>query len=604
MRNLLLLITLLLFSISAQAQLINEEALAAQYYQSGDFEKALVLYQKLFNKTKDKDFYDPYFSSLLHTKRYDAAEKVAKSQLKNNPKDNTYAIDLGRVYQVRGENEKVASWYAKLIKQLPKNEVAIKSLAFAFYRASAYDYAIKTFLAGRNLLSNENAFSPDLIDLYRLSKDKPMLTQEYLNALSLNDGILEQIQNVLYTIFDDKQDYDYLKTTLLKRLQKDPENIPFTELLIWQFVQQRDFNMALKQTIALDSRLSEGGDRVYNLSKLLVDNQVYTNAIEALNYLVLKGAHTKFYIQAKVELLDVKTKLAIAGVYASADLLALEKDYQNLLQELGKNTETVFALRGLANLQAYYLYKAIEAKLLLEEVLTMPRLPLTIIGQVKLELGDIYILADAVWDAALIYGQVEKQFQNEPLGQEAKVRGAKLAYYRGEFAWAKSQLDVLKGATSQLTANDALNMSLLISDNLKNEVDTNALKKYAYADLLIFKNQPEKALQVLDSIAILYPKNSLADDILISKAKIYLSKNNYSGAVFQLQKIITDYPADLWADDAVFMLADIYETKLNQIDKAKELYQKIITDFAGSLYITEARKRFRVLRGDKLGVAE
>jgi outer membrane protein assembly factor BamD (BamD/ComL family) len=217
-----------------------------------------------------------------------------------------------------------------------------------------------------------------------------------------------------------------------------------------------------------------------------------------------------------------------------------------------------------------------------------------------LELGDVYVLADEVWDAALIYGQVEKQFPNESLGQEAKARNAKLAYYRGDFAWAKIQLDVLKGATSQLMANDALNLSLLMSDNLQNESDTSALKKYAYADLLIFKNLPEQALNLLDSINILYPKNSLADDILMAKAKIYIAKNNYPEAISQLQKIVTDYPTDLWADDAVFMMADIYETKLTQPDKAKELYQKIITNFSGSLYVTEARKRFRNLRGDKI----
>lgn len=600
MRNLFVLISILLLSISVKGQLISDEALAAQYYQSGDLEKALVLYQKLFNKTKDKSFYDPYFTCLLRAKKYGDAEQVAKRQFKNNPTDNTYAVDLGRVYEERGERDKVSEWYTKLIKQLPKNEFSIKNLAFAFYKGGAYEYSIKTFLAGRDLLKNENAFSSDLIDLYRFRKDKGMLTQEYLHALALNPALLEQIENTLASVFEDKQDYDMLKTTLLKRLQKDPQNVAFTELLTWQFIQQKDFAMALKQTLALDKRLNEQGDRVYDLSKLLVDNSAYDQAIEALHYLVLKGADAKFYIQAKIDLLDIKTKLATTGMYSNTDLLALEKDYQTLLQELGKNSETAFAIRQLARLQAYYLHKPNEAKTEMEGLLSTPRLTSSAIGQIKLELGDVYVLADEVWDAALIYGQVEKQFPNESLGQEAKARNAKLAYYRGDFAWAKIQLDVLKGATSQLMANDALNLSLLMSDNLQNESDTSALKKYAYADLLIFKNLPEQALNLLDSINILYPKNSLADDILMAKAKIYIAKNNYPEAISQLQKIVTDYPTDLWADDAVFMMADIYETKLTQPDKAKELYQKIITNFSGSLYVTEARKRFRNLRGDKI----
>lgn len=600
MRNLFILISILLLSISVKGQLISDEALAAQYYQSGDLEKALVLYQKLFNKTKDKSFYDPYFTCLLRAKNYGDAEQLAKRQFKNNPTDNTYAVDLGRVYEERGERDKVSEWYTKLIKQLPKNEFSIKNLAFAFYKGGAYEYSIKTFLAGRDLLKNENAFSSDLIDLYRFRKDKGMLMQEYLNALALNPALLGQTENTLASVFEDKQDYDVLKTILLNRLQKDPQNVAFTELLTWQFIQQKDFVMALKQTLALDKRLNEQGDRVYDLSKLLIDNSAYDQAIEALHYLVLKGADAKFYIQAKIDLLDVKTKLATTGMYSNTDLLALEKDYQTLLQELGKNSETAFAIRQLARLQAYYLHKPNEAKTEMEGLLNTSRLASSTIGQIKLELGDVYVLADEVWDAALIYGQVEKQFPNESLGQEAKARNAKLAYYRGDFAWAKIQLDVLKGATSQLMANDALNLSLLMSDNLQNESDTSALKKYAYADLLIFKNLPEQALNLLDSINILYPKNSLADDILMAKAKIYIAKNNYPEAISQLQKIVTDYPTDLWADDAVFMMADIYETKLTQPDKAKELYQKVVTNFSGSLYVTEARKRFRNLRGDKI----
>ena len=286
MRNLFLLVSVFLFSIVAKGQLVSDEALAAQYYQSGDVDKALALYQKLFNKTKDPVFYDPYFTCLLRTKKYAAAEQLAKRQFKNNPTNNIYAVDLGRVYEEQGEHTKVSEWYTKLIKQLPKNEFAIKSLASAFYKVGAYEYAIKTFLEGRDLLKNENAFSSDLIDLYRFRKEKGMLTQEYLNALAINPAILEQTESTLASVFEDKQDYDALKTTLLKRLQKDPQNVVFTELLTWQFVQQKDFAMALKQTLALDKRLNEQGDRVYDLSKLLVDNGAYDQAIEALNYLV------------------------------------------------------------------------------------------------------------------------------------------------------------------------------------------------------------------------------------------------------------------------------------------------------------------------------
>ncbi len=601
MKRVIVFLLMVLCSSSLRAQLNSDEALAVQYFQTGEFDKAAVIYEKLFNRTKNAGYYDPYFACLLKTKKYDEAEDLAKKLLKANPGNYTYAVDVGRVYQEKGEQEKAQEWYNKLIRDLPANEFAIKDLAITFYRAEGYDYSIKALLNGRKLINDESAFSFDLLSLYRYRKDKPMLIQEYLVLLNTNPEILPQAQNVLAAILEDKADYDLLKTALLRRLQKDPQNVAYTEFLTWQYIQQKEFDMAIRQTLALDRRLKEDGARVFELARLLLSNLAYEQAVEALNYLVAKGDEGKFYIPAKMDLLDAKTKQLTANKFTPSDLLTLEKDYLTLLTEFGRSQNTTNAIRKLANLQAFYLQKPVEASEELSKIIELPGIQPITLAQAKLELGDIYILTGEIWEAALLYGQVEKQFANEPYGQEAKFKNAKLSYFQGDYVWAKAQLDVLKSSTTQLIANDALNLSLLISDNLQNETDTAALKKYSYADLLIFKNQPGKALTLLDSLNILYPGNSLTDDILMAKSRVFLKSNEIDKAVQQLQEIVDKHTSELWGDDAIFMLADLYENKLSQPTKALELYQKIITDFPGSLYVIEARKRFRLLRGDKLG---
>lgn len=601
MRKILLLLLIISVTSTVSAQLNSDEALAAQYFQSGDYEKAVLLYEKLFNRTKNASYYDPYFSCLLRLKKFDEAEKLARNLQKNNPENLNYPVDLGRVFQERGEQEKSNTLYNNLIRNLPANEFAIKDLAITFYRAEAYDFSIKTFLNGRKILNDEKLFTYDLLSLYRYRKDKPMLIHEYLQLLSISPEALQQAQNVLVNILEGKEDFDMLKTAILRRLQKDPQNIALTEFLAWQYVQQKDFDMALRQTLALDRRLKEDGGRVFELSRLLISNQAFEQGIEALNYLVAKGEKSRYYIPAKIDLLSVKSKQLNTDKLNRTNLLALENDYQSLLNEFGRSSGTAFAIRQLANLQAFYLNKPAEASAQLQKLLEISGLSPIIIAQTKLELGDIYIISGELWEAALIFGQVEKSFPNEIYGQEARYKNARLAYYQGDFVWAKAQLDILKSSTSQLIANDALNMSLLISDNLQNEKDTAALKKYSEAELSIFKNQPEQALKILDSVNILFPENSLADDILIAKAKLFINSNEIEQAVIQLQAIIDNYSSELWGDDAIFMLAGIYETKLNQPEKAIELYQRIINDYSGSLYIIEARKRFRHLRGDKLG---
>jgi tetratricopeptide (TPR) repeat protein len=600
MSKIIVLILLLLSAFNTRGQQ-NEDALAAQYFQSGEFDKAVVIYQKLFNQSKNSVYYDPLFTCLLNLKRYNEAEQLSRKLLKVSPQNPIYSVDIGRVLMERGDKEQAANWYNKLIEGIPKNETVIRELATSFYRAEAYDYSIKTLLEGRKLLGDERAFAFDLIGLYRFRKDKVMLIQEYLLLLEATPEALTQAENVLANLFEDNTDYDLLKSTLLRRLQKDPQNIAFSELLTWQYIQQKDFNMAVKQTLALDRRLKEDGERVLNLSRILTANRAYEQSMEALDYLTSKGPENRFYIPAKIDLLNVKTQILTTGKFNQEELLQLEKDYLFLLNEFGRNASTAFAIRQLANLQAFYLKKPAAAEAILEELVQLPGLPPSTLAPAKLELGDVYILTGEIWEAVLIYGQVEKQFSNEPPGQEAKFKSARLSYFQGDLMWAKAQLDVLKASTSQLYANDALNLRLLISDNLQNEADTPALRIYARADLLIFKNQDEQALITLDSIDKQFPGNSLADDILMAKAKIFLKQKRSVDAAAQLQKIIKDHSFDLWADDALFMLADVYETSLKDPEKARELYQKIITDFPGSLYVIEARKRFRALRGDKIG---
>jgi tetratricopeptide (TPR) repeat protein len=601
MIRIIFLLILIISSLGLKAQLSSEEALAMQYFQSGDFEKAGILYEKLFNRTKNTSFYDPYFNCLLKLKQFNEAEKLSRSLLKSNPDNFTYSVDIGRIYQEKGDQEKALEWFNTLIRTMPANEFAIKELAITLYRAEAYDFSIKAFMTGRKLLNNENAFNYDLLSLYRFRKDKPNLIQEYINLLSTNPEALPQAQSVLGNILEGSEDFNQLRTSILRRLQKEPQSIVMTEFLTWQYIQQKDFDMALRQTFALDRRLKEDGNRVFDLSRLLISNQAFDQAIESLNYLVSKGVNNNYYIPAKIELLNVKTKQLTSIKFSKENLINLENDFNALINEFGTSQGTVFAIRQLANLQAYYLEKPAIAAQQLEKLMEINGLPSQIIGQIKSDLGDIYILTGEVWEATLLYGQLEKAYANEPLGQEARYKNAKLAYYQADFIWAKAQLNVLKSSTSQLIANDALNLNLLISDNLQNETDTAALRKYAYADLMIFKNQPNKALTILDSIPVLYPGNLLADDVFMAKSRIYIKNNEFNQAIEQLMGIIENYPTELWGDDAVFILADLYETKLNQPDKALELFQKIITDFPGSLYVIEARKRFRKLRGDKLG---
>ena len=588
------------FLLCAAQENVNE-ALALQYYQQGKFQEAAEMFEQLFSKTKNENHFELYVSSMIKLKKYEEAEKSIRKQIRAFPKSLQYPLQLAQLYQEKGQTEQAKKLYAEALSKLPADEFKIREIANQFYSYQAYDMAISTFLQGRKIMNNEKLFTYELLSIYRYKKDKQMLIQEYLNVLPTMPELLPQAENALATVFEDPSDYQLLQSALLKKIQKDPQNEVYAQLLIWQYLQQQEYEMALRQLIAQDKRIKDDGAILFQTANTFVANKAYTTAIKAFEYLVAKGKENPWFLPAKVEMIDALYQLVISGQYDKKTIASLAASYQSILDEFGKNKQTVFALKKLANLQAHYLNELEQAEKSLEAALTVNGISNAELGELKLDLGDIYILTQQPWEAFLVYEQVAKQFEGQPIANEAHYRAARLSFYQGNFTYAKSQADVLKASTSQLIANDALNLSLLISDNLQSPLDSNALKMYADAEMLQFRNRSAEALNKLDSINIAFPNNSLLDDILMAKSRIYLKSNDLAHAVKTLKELTEQQSSSIWADDALFTLADLYENSLKDNEQAKVLYQRLINEHPGSMFTIEARKRFRKLRGDNIG---
>ncbi|MEJ7557359.1 MAG: tetratricopeptide repeat protein [Pedobacter sp.] len=601
MKNLLIILLLSLASSVSVAQNTMDDALAYQYYQQGQYQEASVLLEKIFTRTKNDAYFDMYLNSLLKIKKFDEAEKVVKKLAKDNPKNLSFSIGLARIYQERGQPEAATKKYAEVLSNLPADEFKIRDVANRFYGFQAYELAISTFIEGRKILNNDKLFTYELLSIYRYKKDKNMLVQEYISALASTPELLLQAQSVLATLFEEKSDYSILQTALLKKIQKEPEVEVYTKLLIWQYLQQQEYEMALRQLIAQDKRIKDDGSILYTSANTFLENKAYTTAIKAFEYIVSKGKDHPYFLQAKVEMINAKYQLVVSNQFDKTKISELANEYNSILEEFGKTARTVFALRRWANLQAFYLNDLPKAEQALESALLIPGLAAVDLGQIKLDLGDIYILTEQPWEAFLIYEQVAKQFESQAIGNEAHYRSAKLSFYQGNFAYAKSQADVLKASTTQLIANDALNLSLIIQDNLQTPLDSNALKMYADAEMLEFRNQSPAALKKLDSINIAFPNNTLADDILLSKSRIYTKAGDITNAIGMLKELVETYNSSIWNDDALFTLGELYEKNVKDMEQAKTFYQKLINDHPGSMFSAEARKRFRTLRGDNIG---
>ena len=606
----LLLTLVCISSYSQQVQLLGPssnqtlttEKLAIQYYEQKAFEKANIYFDELFNKSAE-NWFSYYYKSLLAIKDYSKAEKITKKFLKED-KNNTFLyVRLGQIYKLQNNEKKEKEFYDKAIKDLIAFPPYVQNLATAFVEAGQYTYALDSYKKGRNA-TPEYPYYFERAEVFKAMNDLKSMINELLDAIEFKESDIQLVKINLQNSLGYNEETGGFKNPLLKeelqkRIQKNPDKIAFIEFLIFVQLQQKDFYGAFIQSKSLDKRLNEDGQRMYELAKLFVTNKQWSVSKQCFDYIILKGPSNLFFDASTIDKLSVEflslTESSLtqreAFISLEVNLLKANEKYKNSYLSSG-------LIKDIASLKAYYLDKSSEAIILLEDYLLNNSLEIQLKAELKLMLADIYLISGEIWEASLLYSQVEKDFKYEAIGQEAKFRNAKLSFYAGDFAWAKSQADVLKGATTKLISNDALDLSLIISDAIAVDTNEAPLKLFACADLMIRQHKYEEAIVKMDSINLLYSSNTLGDDIYFKKAQIYMIQKKYKDVESMYKNILEYYPNELYADDAQFKLGELYEYYLSDKEKAKQIYQELLLNFSGSTYAVDARMRYRELRGD------
>jgi tetratricopeptide (TPR) repeat protein len=580
-----------------------DDKLAMQYYEQKQFDKAAAYFEKLYDKQPDA-YFTYYFKCLIETKDYKTAEKITKRQIKHSDANTHLYVKLGTVYRLMGNPDKEKDQYNKAVKEVIPEQKLIFALAHAFEDEELYDYAIEVYKKGRKQTAASYPYFYEIADVYKKKGDLKAMVNEYLDAVEFRESELYTAQaNLQQSLgYDEKNgglNNPILKQELQRRIQQNPDRTIFSEFLIFLLNQQKDFEGSFVQNKALDKRQKTDGTRLMELAKLCISNENYAVAEKCYQYVMSKGKDNPYYDIADIERLNANYLQLINQTNpVTADVLLLNSNIENAIKQYGISNLTLPLIKKSALLKAYYLDKPQDAIQSLEELIAQYTFDKNSVAEIKLDLGDMNLLVGNIWDASLLYSQVEKDFKYEVVGQGAKFRNAKLSYYASDFKWAKTQCDVLKGATTKTIANDALDLSLVITDAIGVDTNDAPLSLFASAELLVLQHQYDRALARLDSINSIFSEHTLGDDIYYKKAEIYKRTNRYAEAAKMYENILEFYPTELYGDDALFKEAELYERYLNDKEKAKQLYQDVLTKYPGSIYVVDARRRYRDLRGD------
>ena len=594
MRFIIFLISFVTLSTFAYAQ---DDFLAKQYFADGDFEKAVVFYEKLVEKNPRRtEYVQDLVSCYQQLERYQDAEEFLNERLKDRNPYPTLLIDLGYNYNLQEKEDTAQTYYDKALDIIPKNPNYGYALGLQFQKYSLLDMAIKAFQKSMEL-NPALDFNFQLARIYGEQGNVEAMYNSYLNLVidgkTSKSNILRSIDDFVSENAEDKNNL-LLKKVLLERAQKNPD-ILWNELLSWLFVQQKQYNSALRQEKAIFKRMNGSStSRLENLGKSALDTEEYEVAKDIYSYIIDNTNNKITQLDAELNLIDIE----LLDV-SNNQLDGIQKKYDALIDDYGYKSQSLQLQVAYANFLTFKKNEPAPAETILKNSL---ELPLSDRGTayLKLALGDILVYNKKFNEALIYFSQIQQKLKNDVLGQDARYKVAQTSFYKGDFDWALTQLKVLRSSTSQLIANDAMQLSLLISDNSLEDSTQTALKKYTRADFLAYQNNTGEAIKVLDDILENHKGEKIEDEALLKQAQLFEKLKKYEEAQLNYQKIITFYGNGILADDAYFALGELYRKVLNDPLKAKEQYEKIIYNYQDSYYFPEARKNFRILRGDSI----
>lgn len=580
----------LFFSLAGFAQ---NEQLALNYFEKGDFEKALIAYEALLkNQPGNTLYFQKVLESHQQLSQFDKAKELIQARM-DKYKQGNMMVEMGYNYQLQKDETNAKKFYEKALEKIDENPSNVYSIGVNFEKKALLDYALKAYQKATTLEPKFN-FDYQMAVIYGQQGKTDLMIEKFLEEAQKNPQSLIMIQNQLSRFMNEDAETtfnDSLRKALLIRTQKD-QDIFWNQFLSWFFVQQKEYGKAFIQEKAIYKREPETFSNIVNLAQLAIEEGDEESATEIINFVLENTQDIDLQIFAHSFLIENKIKKA-----TEKDYPAINAELELLLKKFGVSPYSLSLQTLQAHFVTFNMNKPEQGKAILKKTLELPINKFQE-AVIKMELADVLLFEEKFNQALIYYSQIEEDLKNDEVGHEASLKSAKTSYFKGDFVYATSQFKVLKSASTQLIANDALEYFLLINDNTVSDSTQTALKKFARADYLLYQNKTQEALAQFQSILKENKGDEIESATILRLGQTYEKMHDFNSALSQYQNIIDNHKEGIYIDEALYFSAEIYNNNLKMPEKAKPLYEAILFNHQDSIYFVEARRKFRQLRGD------
>ena len=579
------------FTLVAMAQ---SEQLAQNYFERGEFEKAQIAYEELAaTQPSNYNFFQKTIECYQQLEWFDKAEAAIQSRY-SKYKTSNLLVELGYNYQLQKNQEKAQKQYQLALDRIQKNPIEVYQIAAVFEKKSLLDYALQAYQLAITK-EPKYSFNYQMGLIYGQKGQTDLMIERFLEESFLNQQNLVLIQNQFSRFLQEDVNDIFsleLRKALLVRVQKS-QDLFWNEYLSWYYIQQKEYSKAFIQQKAIFKRNPEVFSNIANLAFLAMNENEDEVATEIFGFVIENTKDLDLQIQSHTFLMQIKIKKATAKEYESIDLA-----FNELIKKYGVTPYSFSLLKLKAHFVSFYKNNAEEGKSILKNMLQLP-LNRDQLAQTKMELADILLFEEKFNQALLYYSQIEADSNNNPVGQEASLKIAKTSYYKADFDWAEHQLKILKSATTQLIANDAMDLFLLLTDAKKEEDSLRvALTKFSRADFLHFQDKNQEAIAAFKALLEEQKGSELEPATLLRMGTIYQEIDDIDQALLYYNLIIANHKESIYIDEANYFSGELLMKKQDN-EQAKLRFEQIIMNHPDSIYYVDAQKKYRKLRGDK-----